>query len=360
MDSDSGGLRGRLLSMFKALMPRGWGDDEVKQGLREALYVAEPASRHGEILRVTNNTIVYALYPPPATPYGVETPYAAVPSLTYWSRGYTFDTATRQFTITPERTQVEPATVYEPLHAAAGKECPVCGGTGQVTTDGSQHDCEACGGRGTMKTAEASASDTAARVPELKAAECRCHKEMSMDKKTLIDALAKSPFNPVKSLKALEALDEAELTAASDYVKTKEDEAEEEKKAHDAALKGAADKLAETEGALKAAQAQAIPADQLAELKALAESKRADDAAKKADLVGQLKTAAAGVYTEAELGEKPLAELLKMAQMAKVAAPVDFSGRGVPVSRVASKVEDFAPPNPYEAGLKALQSKAVN
>ena len=113
--------------------------------------------------------------------------------------------------------------------------------------------------------------------------------------------------------------------------------------------------LAATEEKLKAAEAAAIPAEELTALRALAEEKKAADAKQKAELVGQLK-AAQKAYTEAELNELSLTALAKLAQVARVERPIDYSGRGVAVPRAAS-TDDFTPPNPYEKGLKALQEK---
>ena len=79
-------------------------------------------------------------------------------------------------------------------------------------------------------------------------------------------------------------------------------------------------------------------------------------AAEHAGLVTQLK-AAQTAFDETELKAKPLTELRKLAQMAKVEAPRDFSARGVAVPRAASG-QDFTPPNPYDTPIKALQ--AVN
>ncbi len=75
----------------------------------------------------------------------------------------------------------------------------------------------------------------------------------------------------------------------------------------------------------------------------------------KAALVTELK-AAQSEYSEAELSTMAIEGLQRLARVAKVDMKVDFSGR---VGRVLSKKDegdDYTPPDPYEAGLKALQS----
>lgn len=130
-------------------------------------------------------------------------------------------------------------------------------------------------------------------------------------------------------------------------------------KKDDEEMKAASEaKLAETEAKLKAAQAQIIPAEELNELRTLAAEKRALDAAKKAVIIGQLKTA--GAFTEDELNAKPLDELQKLATLAKVDAPVDYSGRVIP--RVAADAKDvfLNPPDPYSLAIAARHKTAVN
>jgi hypothetical protein len=135
-------------AFFRSLLPRGWGDDEVKQDLRDALYAIDSVARNGEILRVTNNEIIYCVYPKPdmLSPYPVEPQ-----KMTYWKRGYSYDSATKSFTLSPDRVQVEPTTVYEELRAAAGKkpaykDCPTCEGLGSM----GGNPCPTCDGTGEM------------------------------------------------------------------------------------------------------------------------------------------------------------------------------------------------------------------
>lgn len=107
----------KLTTFLRSLMPRGWGDDEVKQDLREALYAVDPAARHGEILRMTNNEVVYCIYPPMSEAYPGD--YAPMPQMHYYSRSFSFDTTTQKFAVDGNRKEVEPTTVYVPVRMAA-------------------------------------------------------------------------------------------------------------------------------------------------------------------------------------------------------------------------------------------------
>jgi hypothetical protein len=153
---------------FRALMPRGWGDDEVKQDLRDALHTIDPAARNGEILRVTNNEIVYCIYPPSMQPASVYDAYAQPSKMTYWKRGYTFEPTTRTFILSLDRTQVEPTTVYETLRGLMGKpaykDCPMCEGNGSVKGN----PCPACDGSGEVPMKAAAALIPAPAKPDVK------------------------------------------------------------------------------------------------------------------------------------------------------------------------------------------------
>lgn len=253
------------------------------------------------------------------------------------------------------------------MRLLAGKNCPACDGMGQVISDDKQVDCPTCDGSGKLKTAEAKE-----KTLEFKAA-CSCTEGSMKTKAERITALMSNEHNPLKDLKALEANTEeglrlleehcekaATLKAAADKLAT-DQKASEEKAAAD--LKAAEEKaktveerLTSAETALKTAQAAQIPAEELATMRALAEAKKAEDAKTKTTLVAQLKTAAAGVYTEAELNAMDILSLTKIAALAKVDAP-DYSGRAMPMAtRVAA--ETYAPPDPYAAGIKALQGAA--
>lgn len=92
-----------------------------------------------------------------------------------------------------------------------------------------------------------------------------------------------------------------------------------------------------------------------ASIKTLLEAKKAEEDALRSSLVSQLKDL--GANTEEELKKKSIDELKVLASYARVEVP-DFSGRGMPVERNAQDKRNYAPPNSYEAGLKALQGKS--
>jgi len=95
-------------------------------------------------------------------------------------------------------------------------------------------------------------------------------------------------------------------------------------------------------------------------IKTLLEAKKAEEDAMRASLVSQLKDC--GAHTEDELKKKTLDELKVLASYARVDVP-NFSGRGIPQERNAQERVTYAPPNPYEQGLKELrarQGKTVN
>jgi hypothetical protein len=95
-------------------------------------------------------------------------------------------------------------------------------------------------------------------------------------------------------------------------------------------------------------------------IKATLNEIKAAEAAERAALVGALK--ALTVNTEEDLKKKTTDELKTLAKYARVQVP-DFSGRALPrEQRNASDRPNYAPPDPYADGLKALrgESKAVN
>lgn len=121
------------------------------------------------------------------------------------------------------------------------------------------------------------------------------------------------------------------------------------------------------EGELKAAAApmtsEEIVAALPVEYRTMIERQRAQDTAHKADLVTALKTAQEE-FSESELAAMPITDLERLSRACKIAQveEVSYAGRGVPVNRSAADAANvFAnPPDPYEAGLKALRGETVN
>lgn len=124
-------------------------------------------------------------------------------------------------------------------------------------------------------------------------------------------------------------------------------------------LRNTAARLKIAEDRIKSSEAEMSEEEFLsrapARIKTLIEAHSAQEAAIRAALVSQLKDL--GGHSEDELKKKSIDELKVLASYARVQVP-DFSGRGLPVERHASDRVSYAPPNPYEEGLKALRSKA--
>lgn len=328
--SEPTSIRERLGGLIRSLMPRGWGDDEVKKDLYDALLKTEPNARNGDILRVTNADLVYALYPD----YSYYNGSSPLPPTTYWKRGYTYDSETKTFSLSGERTQVEPTTVYEPLRAAQD--------------DDNKDD----------KEPKPPVEDSEPE-PEPKRAACGCASgDENMKEK--VTALMANPHNPIKNQKVLEAMTEAELTAleasCTETATLKAAAAAAEKTANDVKTE-----LTETQTKLKAAEdKQKEVDDKLAAMQPIIDEHTARVAAEKTALVTTLK-AAQSAYSEEELIAKSVAELQKIATLTATAVPaVDFSGRGVPVLQRAAGTGDnseFDPPPAY-ARLMGSKEKA--
>lgn len=224
----------------------------------------------------------------------------------------------------------------EYVAAAAMMDCPTCDGTGQVKKDGKQQDCPTCGGDGQIRSAEdgGQSAEGGQMTKEQRAAEI----------KKLVDCPC-SGFTAA-DVKVLEAADDATIVrfrAAADAHKKEIDD-----------LRAA---QAKTEADLKAAQAAQIPAEELVQLRALADERKAKDAAEKADIVAKL--VPLKTLSKEQLEAKTLDELRTLAAFAKVPT-ADFSAKGIPAPRAAAQTDNYAPPDPYN--LKALQGKkeAVN
>jgi hypothetical protein len=164
--------------------------------------------------------------------------------------------------------------------------------------------------------------------------------------------------------------DEAILEAASDARLEEFRTAGESHKATSGTINRLETSVTNTQARLKVAEERLKVAEQPltaedfiqrapAEIKTLLDARKAEDDAIKASLISQLKDL--GANTEAELKVKTIPELQTLAKYARIETP-DYSGRGLPrESRNAESNDSFEPPNPYEAGIKALQgSQRVN
>jgi hypothetical protein len=213
----------------------------------------------------------------------------------------------------------------------AAKDCPTCDGTGQVKDGSKQQDCTACDGTGILKTAEGS-HDAAEEG------------QMTVEQKTAaLKALATCGCDEAK-IKALETDDQIVAAMLEHSTKSAADLAA--AKAENATLKAAVAHTPTEEEFLKAAPES---------IRTLVENQKQQEATEKASLVTKL-AAASKALTREQLEARSLEDLRTLAAFAKVEA-VDYSIKGVPSVRHAASSEDFTPPNPYEAGVKALQSK---
>jgi len=223
----------------------------------------------------------------------------------------------------------------------AKKPCDQCDGTGQVKNEKKQGDCPSCGGSG-YRTAEA------------------VNQEDQMKKEAAIKALTSCPCSGfvAADAKELEAFSEERLTAMAEASAARAAE----KKQGETDLKAAQDKLttATTEVATLKAAAEKQPTEEEAyaklpaSLKTLVDKQKATEAAEKDALVTSLKTAS-NALTEDQLKAKTIDELKVLASFAKVEVP-DYSGKPIPGMRAASDVKQFTPPDPYDAGIKALRA----
>jgi hypothetical protein len=228
--------------------------------------------------------------------------------------------------------------------------CTACAGTGQINGV----DCEACSETGNLKAAEELddqndeltldeqlLAKAAAGEAAFKAA-CGCQGEGTMTqeaKADIIKALVECKYS------GFTAGDEEMLRGASDARLESFRVAAESRAATDKDLRAAADRK------LTAEEFMAVAPP---ELRSLITRQQTQETNLKAELITQLK-AAQSEYSEAELSVMPVADLSRMARMAKVEVRVDYAGKGLP-RLLSSDEEDFTPPNPYDKQIKALQA----
>jgi hypothetical protein len=296
------------------------------------------------------------------------------------------------------------------LLARAGKyeDCPACKGSGNV--DGNP--CEACDGEGEMRVADAKndtkttqndgktaqndpklakndgktaqhdgkqrvihpADDTSVIRPNgtpLKAAcgctntaACGCKGETIMAEKAtraeLIAALTTDRFSGFSEgdVALLEGASEArleEFRAAAEGRKTEAaafTRLENEQRNTKALLKINEERL---QKAMEPMSKEDYLAKAPAEIKTLLDAHKAQEDMYRGSIIVQLKDL--GAHTEDELKAMSTPHLESLAKYARVTVP-DYSGQGIPVHRAASaNNNDYAPPNPYEAGIRAAQGK---
>lgn len=180
-----------------------------------------------------------------------------------------------------------------------------------------------------------------------------------MNRAELIASLVTDKFSGFKDgdEPLLEAASDArlgELRAAANAAKV----AVNDRQRLETDLKNTQARLKVAEDRIKASETELPEAEFLArapaKIKTLVEAHQAQEAQRKASLISALKSC--GVMTEEELKKKDIPELETLTRFARVQV-VDFSGRGLPVERNAEdKTVSYAPPDPYAAGIRALQA----
>lgn len=205
---------------------------------------------------------------------------------------------------------------------------------------------------------------SAAASPQLKAAGCGCqHGGRTMEKSTRAELIAELVTDRYSGFRdgdeaILEAASDArleEFRTASEAAKS----AERSSQKLDTDLRNASARLKVAEERIKASEQPMTEAEFLLKapesFRTLLENDKAREDTERAAFISVLKDC--GAHSEDELKKMAIPELEKLARYAGARVP-DFSGRGLP--RNTQEQPNFAPPDPYAAGIKALQSKTVN
>jgi hypothetical protein len=304
-------------------------DADVRRAIDKALRAVEPGYMG-----------IDAVYPDDG--YAI---YYVMPEEEWTMKRRSYTLADGVATLKDDAVAVEPTTTYEPVKAAASAVAPI---TAPIRTTGGH-----------------TPPKPAAARPQLRA-NCGCNEGDRIMEKTaraeLIAALVTDKHSGFKDG------DEAILEAASDA------RLEEFRSVADAhkAISGVVTRL-ETENRntsarvkvledkLRAAESPMTEDDFRAKapesIKGILEQYKAEEDAVRASLVSQLKDL--GGHSEEDLKKKSTDDLRMLASYARVTVP-DFSGIGVAAKlKSAEQKENYAPPNPYEAGIKALQASAT-
>ncbi len=231
---------------------------------------------------------------------------------------------------------------FEELKAAAialkMTDCPACGGAGNY----SGNPCEACDGSGKVPK-KPRAAETADEEAEM-----ALTKEKKAATIAALTACTCSGFAKGDEV-ILAGLSDEKLEALAAKADENRGIAGQLKAAQES-LKTLEAKTPQTEAELLAAHPR---------IKALVDAAEATTNAERDTLVGSLKAATAGAFTEEELKAKDVPELRKLASALKVATEAvpapSFAGRAT-VRVAADKVSAYDPPNAYAESIKALQA----
>lgn len=301
---------------FRAAMPSGWTDNDVRESLTKAVRAKEVDVSYVYVTAFTDKDVVYQ-----CEYRGADDKWTT----SMYKRSYTFDKNTQTFSLGDERKAVEPTIVYEEIPAMKAA------GAVQEPVPGEQLKA-ACGCGG--KKPETAASAAGAR---------------DMNKEARIAALVANPHNPMKELKALEALSDEGLKVLEDAASKAKSDADALRTAQEAAVKTSAD-LTELTGKFAALQASAQP---------LIDAEIAKQAAEKKTLVESLKACTTGILTEEQLNAKPIDELRTLASIAKVTPPTtpqperNFAAAGMPRFAASANLEQYAPKDSWASLSKS-------
>ena len=193
---------------------------------------------------------------------------------------------------------------------------------------------------------------------------CKCNQGVkTMEKAEMIAALVTDKFSGFKEgdEAVLETCSDARLeefrsaSAARQVDAGRYTKLESEHRNTTARLKVAEDRIKALEAPLSEEDFRARAPEHI---KQILEERAADESTYRASLISGLKDL--GVKTEEELKKASTEDLETLAAFARVEVP-DFSGRGLPKERrdAADRATvNYAPPDPYKAGIDAMQQSA--
>ena len=324
--------RSHLLSLLEARNAQGPSVSDIYRAVDSALRAVEPGYLGIDTVFPEEKDVVYYVMPE-------ETPMMK-------RRSYSLKDG--KATLGDKAERVEAVTTYQPVKAASATTVPIS--VPAIKTTGGNKP-------------PATGVKSAATLPQPRAAGCGCTNKgartMSMPRAELIAALVTDKHSGFKD--GDEAILEAASDARLDEFRSAADanraaanqitKLETENRNVSARLKVAEDRLRVAESPMSEDDfRQRAPES----IKAILDAVKAEDDQLRASLISQLKDL--GAHSEEQLKNKPTAELKTLAAYARIEVP-DFSGRGMPRMKAAEvNNDDFTPPDPYAAGLKAMQT----
>lgn len=330
-------------------------DGDLRNALDYALRAIEPGYICVDAVYPASNEVVYAVAP---TDY-----------YTLYRRTFSL-AADNSVTLKDDRVEVEPVMTYEPVTAATSTTTTSTPPTAAaLDTTGNAAPAIVSAEQPKPPCSCADRAAEAAATPSTSESAPTAQGESTMKTKAeRVTALIQSKkLGPAVTQKFLEGLTDeqlAEVEASAESIKP-----EEEVVTPPAApvATPVATPAAETPAAtpalpVAAAAKPLTEAEYLAQapetIRTLVAEKRAQDAARKLQLVTTLKTAQKE-YTEAELTAMDVAQLERIARVASAAVPeIDYSQRGFPRAAVTVEDEEAAPP-PIDLSARIRAARGV-